>query len=262
MMKSVGYLVLALVFLFPADKVLADDAEIAKQLSNPLASLISVPFQLNRDTGFGTQDGEKTTLNIQPVIPFALTPNLNLITRTIIPYKWQKDIGGTSGTESGWGDTTMSFWLSPSNENFTWGVGPVLYLPTSNDPNFGVGEWGGGITGIVLAQPGSWTIGGLANHIWSFESSDLNSTFIQPFVAYSTPNNWTYTLNSESTYDWNADEWTVPLNFMIAKLVNIGSQKVSLQGGARYYAKSPDNGPDGWGLRLAATFVFPKKPKQ
>ena len=120
-MKNFGILMLALTFLIPADNVLADDADIAKQLSNPLASLISVPFQLNRDTGFGTRDGEKTTLNIQPVIPFALTPNLNLITRTIIPYKWQTDIGGTTGTESGWGDTTMSFWLSPSHDSFTWG---------------------------------------------------------------------------------------------------------------------------------------------
>jgi hypothetical protein len=261
MMKNFGCLILALTFLVPASTALADDADINKQLSNPLASLISVPFQLNRDTGFGTPDGERTTLNIQPVIPFTLTPNLDLITRTIIPYKWQTDIGGSSGTDSGWGDTTMSFWLSPDHDSITWGVGPVLYLPTSSSPNLGVGEWGGGITGIVLVQPGSWTIGGLANHIWSFESSDLNSTFIQPFLAYATPNNWTYTLNSESTYDWNSEEWTVPVNVMISKLVTVGGQKVSLQGGTRYYVKSPDTGPDGWGFRLAATFVFPKKPK-
>ena len=180
----------------------------------------------------------------------------------MIPYKWQTDVGGNNGTNSGWGDTTMSFWLIPSqtSNGVTWGAGPILYLPTSSDRDFGIGEWGGGVTGVVLAQPGPWTIGGLANHVWSFKSSDLNSTYIQPFLAYATPNQWIFTLNSESSFDWNADQWTAPVNFMVSKLVSFGSQKVSLQAGTRYYLDSPDDGPEGWGFRLAATFVFPKKP--
>ena len=101
----------------------------------------------------------------------------------------------------------------------------------------------------------------MRNHIWSFESSNHNSTFIQPFVAFATKNHWTFTLNAESIYDWNAKQWTVPVNLMVSKLVSIGSQKVSLQAGTRYYVESPNNGPDGFGFRLAATLVFPKKPK-
>ena len=163
----------------------AQDDDIARQLSNPLASLISVPFQFNYDTGFGTADGSQTTLNIQPVIPFSFNENLNLITRTIIPYRWQSDVSGLSGSNSGFGDTTVSLWLSPKNSDVTWGVGPVFYLPTSGDRALGVGEWGGGITAVVLAQPGNWTVGGLANHIWSFESSALDTTFVQPFLAFS-----------------------------------------------------------------------------
>ncbi|MCG7521786.1 transporter [Ruegeria sp. Ofav3-42] len=236
----------------------ADDADLAKQLSNPLASLISVPFQFNYDSGYGSADGNQTTLNIQPVIPFSLSDNLNLITRTIIPYKWQNDVSGLSGRNQGFGDTTVSLWLSPTRSSFTWGAGPIFYLPTSSDRDLGVGEWGGGITGVVLVQEGPWTIGGLANHIWSFESSDINSTYVQPFLAYTTPNAWTYTVNSESTYDWNAEEWTAPVNLMVSKLVKFGEQRVSLQGGARYYLASPETGPDGWGARLSMTFVFPR----
>lgn len=247
--------------IMTVSSALAADDDIAKQLSNPLASLISVPFQLNNDSGYGSQDGSQTTLNIQPVIPFALTDDLNLITRTIIPYKWQDDVSGKSGTNQGFGDTIMSFWFSPANSanGVTWGVGPVLYLPTSSDSALGVGEWGGGFTGVVLAQPGKWTIGGLANHIWSSEGNVINSTYVQPFLAYAAPNAWTFSLNTESTYDWNQEQWTVPVNLMVSKLVTIGSQRVSLQAGARYYFDSPDTGPEGWGARLSATLVFPKK---
>ncbi|WP_170401962.1 transporter [Ruegeria arenilitoris] len=236
----------------------ADDSELAKQLSNPLASLISVPFQFNYDTGYGSADGDQTTLNIQPVIPFSLNANLNLITRTIIPYKWQNDVSGTSGRNEGFGDTTVSLWFSPAKSSFTWGVGPIFYLPTSSDRDLGVGEWGGGLTGVVLVQEGPWTIGGLGNHIWSFESDNINSTYLQPFLAYTTKDAWTYTVNSESTYDWTTDEWTAPVNLMISKLVRFGEQRVSLQAGARYYLTSPDTGPDGWGARLSATLVFPR----
>lgn len=239
----------------------AQDADVVKQLSNPLASLISVPFQFNSDSGYGSADGDQVTLNIQPVIPFSLTDDLNLITRTIITYKWQNDIQGNSGRNQGWGDTTMSFWFSPaaSDNSVTWGVGPVLYIPTSSNRALGVGEWGGGITGVVLSQRDGWTYGGLANHIWTFDSDQINSTYIQPFLSYSTANAWTFTLNSEASYDWNATEWTKPINFMVSKLVNIGGQKVSLQAGTRYHYESPASGPDGWGLRVAATLVFPKK---
>lgn len=239
----------------------AQDSDLAKKLSNPLASMISAPFQFNHDSGFGSANGDQTTLNIQPVIPLSLSDDLNLITRTIVPYKWQNDIQGNSGSNQGWGDTTMSFWFSPANSGngVTWGVGPVLYIPTSGDRALGAGEWGGGITGVYLKQQGPWTIGGLANHIWTAENHLVNSTFIQPFVAYNTPDAWTFSLNSESSYDWNASQWTAPVNFMVSKLVTIGNQKVSLQAGTRYYVASPASGPDDWGFRLAATFVFPKQ---
>jgi hypothetical protein len=155
----------------------------------------------------------------------------------------------------------MSFWFSPTTSyaGDTWGVGPVLYLPTSSNSAFGVGEWGGGITGVYLKQQDAWTYGGLANHIWTVDSNQINATYIQPFLAYNTPDAWTYSLNTEASYDWNASQWTAPVNFMVSKLVDIGGQKVSLQAGAKYYLDSPANGPDGWGFRLAATFVFPKK---
>jgi hypothetical protein len=114
---------------------------------------------------------------------------------------------------------------------------------------------------VVLKQTGGWTYGALANHIWSFAGddgrADVNATFMQPFLSYTTPDAWTFSLNTETTYNWETEEWTVPVNGIVSKLVTIGTQPVSLAAGVRYYVESPDSGPHGWGARLAVTFLFP-----
>jgi hypothetical protein len=167
----------------------ADDADLAKQLSNPIASLISVPFQFNYDRGYGPNDGYKAYINVQPVIPISLNDNWNLISRTILPIASQHDIAGPSGDQFGLGDITQSLFFSPAKpteSGITWGAGPVFLLPTATDDLLGGGKWGAGPTAVVLKQDGPWTVGMLVNHIWSFagahDRSDVSSTYLQPFI--------------------------------------------------------------------------------
>jgi hypothetical protein len=239
--------------------------DLAKKLSNPIASLISVPFQFNYDEGFGPNDGQKAVLNIQPVIPISLNDDWNMISRTILPVIWQNDIAGPSGEQSGLGDITQSLFFSPKHpgpSGIIWGVGPVFLVPTGTDDLLGGGKWGTGPTAVVLKQMGGWTVGALANHIWSFagdsDRSDISSTFLQPFVSYTTKDAWTFGVNTESTYNWETEEWSVPINFTVAKLVKFDKQPVSFTAGVRYWAESPESGPDGLGFRGVVTFLFPK----
>ncbi|TPL02627.1 transporter [Mesorhizobium sp. B2-4-14] len=243
----------------------AADSDLAKQLSNPIASLISVPFQFNYDTGYGPADGHKAYLNVQPVIPFSLNDDWNVISRTIVPIAWQSDIAGSSGNQFGLGDIVQSVFFSPKKPTaggIIWGVGPVFLVPTATDELLGGKKWGAGPTAVILKQSGPWTFGMLANHIWSFagasDRADVNATFLQPFVAYTTPDAWTFTLNSESTYNWAAHEWSIPINASVSKLVKFGAQPVSLTAGVRYWVDSPAGGPEGFGIRLGATLLFPK----
>ena len=144
-----------------------------------------------------------------------------------------------------------------------WGVGPAFGIPTATDDLLGSDKWSAGPTAVALWQGHGWTVGALANHLWSFSSDgdqpDVNSTFVQPFIAYTTHDAWTYSLNTKSTYDWETEEWSVPINFQVAKIVKFGKLPVQLFAAGRYWAKSPDGvGPTGWGARAGFTILLPK----
>jgi len=238
---------------------------LARDLANPVAELISVPFQLNDDQDIGAaRGGKRWQLNIQPVLPVDLNPEWNLISRTILPVVWQDEIYPGASSQSGIGDIVQSVFFSPkapTTGGWIWGAGPVLLLPTGSDDLLTFDKWGAGPTGVALKQDGPWTYGLLANHIWSFGGSgdqDVNATFVQPFVSYTTPAAWSYTLQTESTYDWENTQWAVPINGVVSKVTKLGDQLVSFGGGVRYWADGPEGGPHGWGFRLVVTLLFPK----
>jgi len=241
-------------------------ADLAKQLSNPVSALISVPLQLNYDSDIGSDDdGERWTLNIQPVIPFELNSDWNLISRTILPLVDQKDIFPGAGGQSGIGDVVQSLFFSPkqpSSDGWIWGVGPVFLLPTGSDDLLTADKTGIGPTAVALKQDGPWTYGALANHIESVagddDRADISATFLQPFLAYGTSAGVTYTVNTETTYDWKAEQAAVPINFVVSKVSRVGEQMIQYGAGLRYWADSPDNGPEGFGLRAILVLLYPK----
>lgn len=234
---------------------------LAKQLANPVASLISVPFQYNIDFGLGpNNNGVNQTLNIQPVIPIRINDSWNVISRTIVPVRWTTNVYPRD--VFGLGDTLQSFFLSPQAPGpggLIWGVGPVFYIPTATDTYLGTGQFGLGPTAVGLVQKGPWTVGILANQVWSVdENTEVNAAYLQPFLNYALGNGQTIALNTETTYNWNTEQATVPINLMYQKVFSIDEQPLSLQAGGRVYVNRPQGGPD-WGLRATMTLLFPKK---
>ncbi len=197
--------------------------------------------------------------------PIALNQDWNVISRTIVPIIWQDDILPGAGSQFGIGDVLQSFFFSPSAPmagGIIWGAGPVFRLPTATDDLLGAEKWGLGPSAVALRQAGGWTYGALVNHVWSVagddDRADINATFLQPFVSFTNDDAWTFSRQTETVYDWDGEEWAVPINLAVSKLLAIGGQPISVQGGLRYWAESADSGPEGLGFRLAVTFLFPR----
>lgn len=237
--------------------------DLAQQLQNPVASLISVPIQSNADFGIGPDDGFRITTNVQPVVPIAVNDKWNVISRTIVPIVYQSDVTTPGQSQFGLGDTVQSFFFSPKEvgeSGIIWGAGPVLLIPTGTEGALSGKKWGAGPTGVLLKQSGPVSVGILVNQIWSFAGDDargdLSLGLAQPFVSYVNKDLVTYSASLDVSQDWINDTTTIPINLGISKLIK-GKQPLSIGGGVRYYVEKPAGGPD-WGLRLTVTLLFPQ----
>jgi hypothetical protein len=238
--------------------------DLAKQLANPISSLVSVPFQFNWEQNVGPNEATRFVLNVQPVMPFALNKDWNLIMRVIVPFVSQPALAPGGGPAFGVSDVLTSFFFSPARGGVIWGVGPAISLPSTTLPTLGTEKWSAGPTAVVLKQTGPFTAGALWNQIWSFSGNtnraDVNQMFFQPFLAYQASRTWTITLQSETSANWEVDDgrWTVPINVSFGKLSSFGAFPASYQLGVGGFVAHPDVGPS-WKVRGAIVILLPRR---
>ena len=245
--------------------------DLRQDAQNPIANLISLPFQNNTNFGVGQLDNTQNVLNIQPVIPISLNQDWNLITRSIMPVIYQPPLFQGDDTDFGLGDFTPSFFFSPKapiplfpGGNLTWGVGPVFGVPTATDPRLGSDQWSAGPTFVAVLLTKKVTAGVLINNLWSFagegERSNVNAMTLQPFFNYNLPKGWYLTTSPIITADWEADSdnrWTLPIGGGIGRVFKIGSQPINAQISYYYNVESPDLVGGDSQLRTQWTFLFP-----
>jgi len=263
--KSIYGFGILLFFICASTALASSNEELAKSLANPVASLISLPLEYDYNSDIGPFDtGSRWSVTAKPVLPFSLNKDWNLISRTIVAYVHQEDILPGLGTQSGLSDTQETIFLSPRElvHGFIMGAGPVFQLPTATNSKLGAEKWSVGPSGAVLKQQGPWTYGMLVQHVWDYagvsERSYVSSSLMQPFINYTTKTATSLTLQTESVYNWNSEEWSVPVQLIAAQVFKIGNQVMQFRLGARYWLDSPTMGPEGWGLKTGLTFIFPK----
>jgi hypothetical protein len=241
----------------------ADEAaELAKKLANPIASLISVPFQNNTYYGIGSLKGTQNVLNVQPVVPIKLSDNLNLITRYIIPIVTQYNLTSEGASQSGLSDATLSAFFSPSHtkNGVTWGVGPAFLVPIATDSLLGTGKFGVGPTAVILKQANGFTYGALANQIWSVagsaDRSAVSQLFIQPFFTYNWKSGAGIGIVGSITQNWETKTNSTTITVPFSGITKFGKQIVQLAVGPQFPVSGNPIASFGWRAQL--TLIFPK----
>ncbi len=268
MYKLKSFLLTALALLpiisFSNEMSDAEAEKLAKAAQNPIASMISLPFQNNTNLNIGPNDQTQNILNVQPVWPFEMG-DYNIITRTIIPVVSNPSVltGPDKGRVDGIGDTVFTAFVSPKDSgDITWGVGPAILLPTASNDVLGQDTWGAGISAVALTMPGHWVIGGLVSNIWSVGGdADINLLTLQPFINYNLDHGWYLVTAPIITANWEADSnnrWTVPLGGGFGKIFKIGDQPINAQLSLYNNVETPDNLGAEWQVRTQIQFMFPK----
>jgi hypothetical protein len=242
----------------------ADESEsaLARMVQNPVADLISLPLQNNTSYNVGPRDRTQNVLNIQPVIPFSLGEDWNLITRSILPIVSQPSFARGQDRQNGVGDLSLTSFLSPRAPLggwLIWGLGPVFNVPTASDDRLGYDKWGGGVSAVGLTMLGPVVAGGLVSNTWNMEGRNFSNFVLQPFLNYNLPDGWYLASSPIITANWEDDHnaWTVPVGGGLGKVHRFGKVPVNLSFQAFYNAETTKYGAD-WSTRFQVQLLFPK----
>lgn len=237
---------------------------LAKQTQNPVANLVTIPFQFNWNSGGGLGAQTQSILNIQPVLPLAINDKLIVVSRTIIPVVGQPLTSGERS--SGIADIQEQlFFTSAKPGKIIWGVGPIFSFPTATNSALVTGQFAAGPAFVVLAMPGKWVVGAVGNNVWRIagdtSTTAISAFFVQPFLNYNLKRGWSLAYAPSITANWNAasgQQWTVPVGIGVSKVDMIGKQPVSLS--LQYYHNvvRPD-AAGSYTVRMAFALLFPKK---
>jgi hypothetical protein len=267
-MRRTAIAMLATAFMAASSARAERSAEdLAKLAQNPVGNLISVPFQNNTNLNYGPLEGNQNILNIQPVIPIEISPDWNIITRTIIPIVSQPALSPGDSRINGIGPTQISAFLSPADPKggLIWGVGAVTQVPTATNDALGSSRWGLGPTFVVLrlSQGNPWVYGFLVNNIWSVghgSGGPYNNFLIQPFLNYNLESGTYLTSSPVITANFNASSgnvWTIPAGGGVGRIFKFGKLPVNMQIGAYYNVGRPEFAAN-WTVRAQVQFMFPK----
>jgi hypothetical protein len=236
------------------------DQDLAKSVHNPFEDFVKLSIQSATGFNLGPHHSAGDSFNLQPLVPFSLSAQWDLIARPSITVTYLPSPHEQFGLE----DLQASFFLTPANATtWIWGVGPIFQLPTASSPELGTGRWSAGPTAALIYSDGPWFGGILAYHLMSFagnrDRGSVNQTYIEPQISYNFDSGWYVQCDPPITYDWTLDAsnaWIIPMGADIGKAFKVGSQDFSLQVGAYDLLKRPDGAPQSI-IRVNLTFLFP-----
>ena len=248
---------------------LMSNTELSKESDNPVSRVITLPLRYEAEFDNGAYKATKDTVEIdQAIVPLRLNDDWTVITRTKLPAEALPPKKFGDSWSSGLSNGYTTFFLSPEHgRGLFWGIGPVLYYPSSSTA-VGVDKWGSGPSvAFIKKDAGPWVFGAVVNNIWSFgdtppgSSDSTNQLLLNPFISYHFGDGWSLGSSPDITANWIAsgEKWTVPVGGGLSKTTRIGGQSVKLAVDAYYNATRPNVDNDPWVLKTTLTFLFPEQ---
>ena len=233
--------------------------DLAKEHKNPLTQSPNVQFQFAAGFGAGAEHRTGESFNLQPVLPFPVTPGWSVIARPSLSVTHTPPPDEQFGLQ----DLQLPLYLTPTDtDRWLWGAGPIFQFPSATPSGLGTGKWSGGPSGALLYSNGPWFNGVLVSHLWSFggdrDRAAVNQTSIELLASYNFESGWFLQFHPVNTYDWTADSgnaWTVPVGLDVGRVFVLGERAISVQLGAYKTVVRPEGAP-GWVVRAQIQFSF------
>ena len=227
-------------------------------------------FENHFDTGIGPHDASNYRLRMRPIIPVDINEDWGLRTRTTVNMTYQSAIYPGGPNQLGFGDMDLEFYFTPNHslahDALVVGAGPSVHIPTATQSLIGLHQWGLGASAAVIWQPATiyalkgFTLWSNVNQSFGVGTGDgtqpMKFLFLQPGFSYTFASDVSLGLYSETAYNWNTDQWTVPINASVSTLVAPGGQNIVVTLAGRYYAERGLWDPQ-WGAQLNFNFLFP-----
>ncbi len=239
-------------------------------IQNPFVYIPRIQFENHFDTGAGPYDASTYRLRMRPIIPVDLTEDIGLRTRTTFNMTYQSALYPGGPNQLGFGDMDLEFYLTPTrslaHDTLKVGFGPSVHIPTATQTLIGLRQWGLGATAAIVWQPSTiyalkgWTLGFNVNQSFGIGTGGgtqaASLLLLNPGISYTLASGIAFNLYSESFYNWNDDQWTVPVNLAVSTLFAPGGQNVVVTLAGRHYVERGLWDPQ-WGAQLNFNFLFP-----
>jgi hypothetical protein len=242
--------------------------DLARELNNPNSVLSSLTLK-NVTTFYGGDlpdaDGQVGNyFQFQPVFPFPLTADgtRNFYVRpafTLFTHQPTFDASrGRFGSEFSLGDVGFDVAVGQSFDSGLIAVAGIQgTLPVFSELSGDQLRLGPEAVLAYINKAGVLAI--FPQHQWNVVGNGPNysSTTLEIIATKFLGNGWSAGTDSKIAYDWEADQWTIPINATIKKVVRLGNTPVQLSAAFDYYVERNDSfGPD-FGLTFSVTPTVP-----
>jgi hypothetical protein len=243
-----------------SENINSTESDVAQQLHNQAANLISVPFNFDYDADIGANDdGERMKLDIDPSIPQNISENWTIVNRTSIPLIHQSKVTEFSETQNGLGDIQYEGFLREKHSPLI-AAGPMIRLPSGTSPQLTSDKWSAGPTLVFNGNSGPFGFNLYSYQLWSFagesDRQKINESYIEPSISFTSQNAFSLNFAAEHTIN-NVSNANLGYGTVTAsQVVRIYDQRVRFLLGYKHSYNGPEDLKYDWGLRGAITFVY------